>query len=234
MRLPDDSQGILICGRRGSGKTHEALHHLSQRSFDRIPWVCLDFKGDDLLSQIPVSAPYALGAPLPAEPGLYVARAAFEDHGRGGPVEDFLVAAVQRGNIGIFIDEGVAVGQYNKGLHLLLTAGRSKNCPLVMLTQSPFYIDPWAFRLCEFIQVFYMQQIDDQARIHQYISRDRLDFAQLRDIGPYHSAYWDVLADKLEFLQPCPALPAIYDRILTRLPRISDPPAPMPAVRARV
>ncbi len=224
----------MRAGPPGRANPHAPPHHLSQRSIGEIPWIALDFKGDDLVSAIPVTAPFRLGDPLPTEPGLYTARAQIEDHGKGGPVEDLFFAAVERGNVGIFIDEGVAVGQYNRGLHVLLTAGRSKRCPVIMGTQAPYYIDPWMLRLSEFIQIFYMQQTDDQERIHRFIDRKRLSFNNLRDMGLYHSAYYDVLADRLEYLQPAPPFQDVYDRILVRLPRIENPPAPAPSVRTRV
>jgi hypothetical protein len=229
VRLPLDSEGILIVGRRGSGKTMEALHHLSQRSIGEKPWIVIDFKGDDLVSKIPTSAPASLTDPPPHLPGLYVVRAEIADHRTGGAVNDYLQAIYEQGNTGVFIDEGLMLGQHNRGLRLMLTQGRSRGCPMILVTQRPFNIDTYAFSESEYIQVFFLQVEDDQDRVYSFFSRQMFSFEELREKGLYHSCIYDVRANVIEYLDPCPPFEAIYDRILTRLPLYVEPePPPIP------
>lgn len=221
--MPDDSQRILIVGRTGGGKSMEALHHLSQRSFHERPWIIIDFKGDFPVNAVPTSAPPATVHDAPPDsPGLYVARAEIDDQGQGGAVSDYLIAVYEQGNTGIMIDEGLMLGLHNRGLRMLLTQGRSRSCPLIILCQRPAYLDLYAFSESEYIQTFYLQLKDDQVKMNSFVPEDRLNFAELRARGLYHSAYYDVRADELENLSPCPEFQAIYDRILTRLPVYAD------------
>ena len=46
MQFPDDSHRHAIFGRTGTGKTVFGLWCLSQRSYDKIPWIIIDFKRD--------------------------------------------------------------------------------------------------------------------------------------------------------------------------------------------
>jgi hypothetical protein len=223
IRLPDDSQRLLICGRTGGGKTMEALHHLSQRSFDEKPWIVIDCKGDDLVSSIPVSAPASIYDDPPGDPGLYVVKAEIEDHDKGGPLTDYLRKIYQQGNTGVLIDEGGMVGQRNRGLRTILTLGRSRKVPLIILTQRPVNVDKYAFSESEYLQIFYIQIKDDQDIVHGYISEEQLDFNTLRNKGLYYSAWFDVRANELTYMQPCPPFNEIYDRILRRLPVYVDP-----------
>jgi hypothetical protein len=224
MRLPDDSERLVIAGHTGSGKTHEALHHLSQRSFDVMPWVLLDFKGDDLVASTPITEPADLSDGPPDEPGLYVVKCEHDDGEPGGRVETYLESCLDRGGIGLFVDEGLRLGQHNDGLRALLTQGRSKRCPLIFLTQRPLFVDTFALSESEYLQVFNLPHPDDRKRMGEFIPRDRLDFARLRQAGQYCSFWYDVRADRLDLLGPAPPLPAIVSRIFVRLPQIIDPP----------
>jgi hypothetical protein len=210
------------------------LHHLSQRSFDQRPWVVIDCKGDDLVSALPVSAPASLHDDPPTDPGLYVVKAEIEDHDRGGPLTDYLRKIYEQGNIGVMIDEGGMVGQRNRGLRMILTLGRSRSVPLIILTQRPVNVDKYAFSESEYLQIFYIQIKDDQQTVHGYISEEQLNFETLRKRGLYHSAWFDVRANELTYMEPCPSFTEIYDRILTRLPVYVDAePLPIPR-RVRV
>ena len=223
MRLPTDNERILIAGHTGSGKTHEALHHLSQRSFDSMPWIILDFKGDDLVAACPITAPADLDAPLPDEPGVYVVPCKAVDGEPGGRVQAYIESCLTRGDIGLFIDEGIRLGQHNPGLRALLTQGRSKRCPCIFLTQRPIYVDTFALSESEYLQVFPLPHPDDRKRMGEFIPRDRLDFDRLRQAGPHHSFLYDVRADELEILAPSPPLSEILNRMFIRLPHIIDP-----------
>jgi hypothetical protein len=224
VRLPNDSERVLIAGHTGSGKTHEALHHLSQRSFDVMPWVVLDFKGDDLVACMPISAPADLGDPPPAEPGLYVVACEWADGEPGGRVQTYLERCLDRGNVGVFVDEGLRLGQHNPGLRAALTTGRSKHVPLIFLTQRPCYVDTFALSESDYLQIFMLPHPDDRDRIGRFVPRDRLDFDRLRAAGEHHSFWYDVRADKLEILAPAPGMPMILNRIFTRLPIVVDAP----------
>jgi hypothetical protein len=224
VRLPDDSERALIAGHTGSGKTHEALHHLSQRSFDAMPWIILDFKGDDLVAAAPITAPASLDDMPPAEPGLYVVKCDHADGEPGGRVQRYIESCLDRGHVGLMVDEGLRLGQHNDGLRALLTQGRSKHCPLIFLTQRPLFVDTFALSESEYLQVFNLPHPDDRKRMQEFIPRDRLDFARLRAAGAHCSFWYDVRADDLLILAPAPALPVILNRIFTRLPVVIDQP----------
>jgi hypothetical protein len=224
----------LIAGRRGSGKTQEALDQFSQRSFDEIPWILLDFKGGDLVSKMPCTARPSIHDPVPSEPGVYVVSAEIEDHNRGGAVNNYLLQIFRRGNCGIVIDELGMVGQSSQGLRLILTQGRSKRVPFIFCCQRPFNIDIWALSESEFIQVFNLQFQSDRDRIHEYIPEEKLNFDDLRALGKHHSVLWHYDSDDVEFLKPCRTFPEIYDHVLTRLPKYEEIPQPDPGARIRV
>ena len=123
MKEPDNSQRAVICGRTGSGKTHEGLHQLSDRSFDVMPWICLDFKANDLLARLPVTGLATMDEPPPREPGLYVVRTIWADSKPGGRLDRYLDQVLTQGNTGLFIDEGQQIISQppNHGLRMVLT-----------------------------------------------------------------------------------------------------------------
>jgi hypothetical protein len=221
MRLPTDNERVLIAGHTGSGKTHEALHHLSQRSFDAMPWIILDFKGDDLVAAMPITAPASLGDGPPDEPGLYTVKCDYTDGEPGGRVQSYLESCLERGHVGVFVDEGLRLGQHNPGLRAMLTQGRSKFCPLIFLTQRPAFVDTFALSESEYLQNFMLPHPDDRERMQRYVPR--LDFDALRGHGEHFSYWYDVRADRLDILAPAPAMPEILHRLFTRLPIYVDP-----------
>jgi hypothetical protein len=217
VRLPADDERILILGRTGSGKTHEGLWQLSQRSFDEKPWIVFDGKGDDLASRIPVNGMLTMADPVPADPGLWAVRVTPDDVADQG--SDYLMAVCERRNTGVFIDEGLPWGQRNRGLRTLLSQGRSFGCPLILLSQRPANIEPYAYSESDFIQSFHFALPEDQERVHQWVPRNRLDFEQLRGEFAHYSYIYNVKKDELEWMEPAPPWEEIYGRILLRLPR---------------
>lgn len=234
MRLPTDTERIVITGHTGSGKTHEALHQLSQRSYDEKPWIIFDFKGDDIASQIPITAPLELGAPLPNDPGLYAVTCSWQDGEPGGKVDKLLHQICDHRRIGVFIDEGQRLGHRNSGLRTVLTQGRSFEVPLIFLCQRPVFVDTFAFSESEYLQIFFLPHPDDRDRIGEIVPPDKLDFDELRGAGLYHSQLYDVRRNTVTLLGPAPPFDEIYNRILTRLPVYEDAPQPLLPRRARV
>lgn len=220
MKLPDDSERHLIAGRTGSGKTTEGLHQFSQRSFDRIPWLLLDTKGNDLLARVPVTAPLSLADPLPIDPGVYVVRVGWEDAEPGGRLESYLMDVCDRGGIGTFVDEGQTLGHRHRGLRTLLTRGRSAGCPVIFLCQRPMEIDTFALSESEYLQFFELQHPDDYERVWRFMPKH---LADIENLPPYHSVIYQPRTKQVELLGPCPPFEVIRERIATRMPRYEEP-----------
>ena len=208
----------MITGRTGSGKSMEAIAQLSQRSFGERPWTVLDFKGDDLVSQLPITAPWTIHDAPPTEPGLYVVKFDLSHTGKGGAVDTYLRRVYAQGNHGTFLDEALWLGHHNTGLKMLLTQGRSRSCPLIIVTQRPVNIDVYAWSESEYIQCFHLQRPDDQDTMTRAFPRASIDFDRFPEYGPHHSLYYDVRRGTVELCAPCPDFPDLYDRILAQLP----------------
>lgn len=221
MRLPNDREAITIIGKRGSGKSHEGLWQLSQRSFDEMPWIVITFKDDDLMDAIPVNAIIQPTDAPPTDPGLYSMRAMPDDLESRGNVDRFLSRCLQQGHTGLFIDEGQMMGQHSRGLRLVLTQGRSPHVPVIFLTQRPVHVDTFALSEPDFYQFFLLTHPDDVDRVHRQCPV-RPDFDQLREYGPHHSFWYDTVTNKVELTGPAPPRQEVFDRILYRLPRFED------------
>ena len=73
-RLPGARDRCAIVGRTGSGKTHCALWLLSRQNYPSVPWVIVDYKRDDLISEIPGLREISVDGRIPRRPGVYAAR----------------------------------------------------------------------------------------------------------------------------------------------------------------
>jgi len=213
MRLPNDTQRHAIVGRTGSGKTQAALWALQKRNYDRMPWVVFDYKCDPLIDQIPGLNEIDLRDGPPRRPGLYVVRPRPEVDDI--PVDNFMWRMWGREHIGMYLDEGYMISRYNTAYRTLLTQGRSKHIPIITLSQAPAWISPFIFRESEFIQTFHLQTPQDQKRIAEFMPG-----VDAGSIERFHSYYWDVTDNRLDYLKPVPKLAEILDRFdCKRAPR---------------
>lgn len=222
MRIPDDSQRVLIVGMTGSGKTLAGLWHLSLRDLESMPWVIFDFKRDPTIAKIP-ALEISLGE-LPQEPGLYVVRPL---PGQDDDVEKFLWNVWQRGNIGLYIDEGYMLDKNSDALNAIYTQGRSKRIPVITLSQRPVGLSRFAFSEAEFFQTFFLNDERDRKTVQAFQPE------KVRERLPrFHSYYYDVGGDELSVLTPVPMLP----ELLKRFPVLDEPepePAPPEPLRLR-
>lgn len=199
MRLPDRSHRLAVIGRTGSGKTQAAAWFLSQMPIEHMPWVVLDYKGDALLNDIRARE-LPVGAPPPKKPGVYIV------HPLHGTDDDAITALMwgihKQGNTGLYLDEGYMIGDENPAFRALLTQGRSKNIPMITLSQRPYYMDRFAFSEADFYLVFNLNDRKDQQRVGEFLHRD-IDLRN--DIPKFHAHYHDVGENKHALLKPVPS-----------------------------
>lgn len=197
MRLPDDTQRLAIIGRTGTGKTQAGAWHLSRKTFDK-PWVILDYKGDKLLNNIKAKEMALSG--MPGKKGLHIVHPIAEKD--DDAVTDLLWRIWRKESIGVYLDEGYMVGQRNAAFRSLLTQGRSKNIPMIVLSQRPVWMDRFAFSEADFYQVFSLNDDSDVQRVGQFLHKG---IDQSLTLPKYHSWYHDVAEDDYCLLKPVPS-----------------------------
>lgn len=198
MRLPSDTHRLVIAGRTGSGKTRAGMWHLSKRDFSK-PWIILDYKRDDLISQSP-AVEIGVKDKLPNHGGLYVIRPNPTDEDNDA-IEIMLYRCWQRGNIGIYCDEGFMVPAQRpyKAMNMILTQGRSLRVPVITLTQRPVELSRFVFSEADFFQLFDMNDMRDRKTVGAFMPND----ASQR-LPEFHSWFYDVGKNDLVIMKPVP------------------------------
>ena len=207
IRLPNSRQRIAIVGRTGSGKTQAAAWHLSRQAIDKMPWVIFDYKRDDLLNAIPRAE--HIGLEVPIHPGVYITHPLPSQESQ---VENYLWKLWQKENVGVFVDEGYMIGD-NPAFNALLTQGRSKRIPMIVLSQRPVWMSRFVFSEADFYQVFHLNDKRDKKTIEAFVPADLS--SRLPD---YHSHYYDVGRNALHRFSPVPGEGEILQTFADKLP----------------
>lgn len=210
-RFPGPNDRTFITGRTGSGKTQAAAWHLSYADFHVKPWVILDWKGDKLLGQIERARVIEPGE-IPKHPGIYIARPTPDDE----RVEPMLMSIWERENMGLYIDEGYMISQRSAGLRSIVTQGRSKHIPVIVLSQQPVWVSSFAISEADFFQVFNLSNT-----MHHKVIRQFMPIEDFQPLEKYHSYYYDVAEDDLRVLAPVEDSELILDRFDRRLKKTS-------------
>lgn len=208
VRFPSDTQRHAIIGATGSGKTQAAEWHLSRRNFHQMPWVIYNWKGDESIDAIPGAFEIGLDE-VPGGPGVYIVKPLPHEEDE---VEAQMWKIWERGNTGMFIDEGYMIPRNQKAFRAILTQGRSKRIPMIVLSQRPTWIDRFVFTEAEFHQVFRLQHSDDIRAVQKFVP------ANLETRLPdYHSYYYDVGQNEMVKLGPVPPIEHIHATFARRL-----------------
>lgn len=198
--MPIGAERTQVVGRTGSGKTVAGLFHLSNQNFNSKPWVMVDTKGDELIRKISsIEGVRTIKMnEQPGRAGLY--RIQPLPH-QDSELENFLWKIWARGRVGIYMDEGYTV----RGSHAydaLLTQGRSKNIPLITLSQRPAWLSRFCFSEADYFQIFHLNVKDDRKRVQEMVPPDRFDLENR--LPEFHSAWYDVKKDRALTLSPVP------------------------------
>lgn len=197
-------------GQTGSGKTIAGLWHLSQRSYDRRPWLVLDFKGDEHIAEIPFTDELAPGK-VPKRAGLYVTRPIPEHDDEA--VEQTMWGIWRQERTGLFVDEGYMIPRRSSAFNALLTQGRSKQIPVITLSQRPVWMSRFVISEADFHQVFFLADSSDRDSVQRFIPHEMT----AEHLPRYHSFYYDVGEREFKGLKPVPKPDQIMERFHDRL-----------------
>lgn len=224
LKWPGPADRTAVVGRTGSGKTVAGVWHLSGKDFTNPqgqPWAVFNTKGDPLLNEIAAIEGVKNIAldKTPEEPGLYIYNTV---PGDADAINDALGRIWQRQNCGVYIDEGYMI-ENDDNLNALLTQGRSRNCPVIMLSQRPAWITKYMFSEADFVQLFNLQIQDDRKKIKQLVPVDK-DYS----LRKHHSYWYNVGDDILTPLGPVPPPDELVERIRAKF-SAKNAPEPLQA-----
>lgn len=214
IRLPGLTHRTAIVGRTGSGKTRFGMWLLSLSPFTTIPYVIVDhkregmFEGIDRIKQIGYSE-------IPKAPGLYLFQPDTREEDHDEKLDGWLLNALDRENVGLYIDEGYSIRQHSRALQTVLTQGRSKNVPVITLSQRPSKVSTFVFSEADFLAFFQLNREDDRKTAQSYAPKNRINLDT--PLPRFHSHWYDVAEDNVSAFGPVPDDQKILDDIDRRL-----------------
>lgn len=210
-RLPRNDERIAVIGKTGSGKTVLANWVLSLAPFDRQPYVIVDYKHDRLIAELDHIGVNELGLTdkLPKKPGVFVLRPKPTDI---EAVEAWMWKVWEQERIGLYFDEMYMVPDIG-ALKAILTQGRSKKIPAIMLSQRPVWMSRFMLSEADHYSVFKLQHPNDKKTVSGFLPPEII----LPTKQDYKSYWYNVKDDASFTLAPVPSEDEILDRFERRL-----------------
>lgn len=212
IHFPNDTQHHSLIGANGSGKTQAGMWFLSLRNYMSKPWIIYDFKYEELINEIEGTTEISVTEKIPNKPGLYIV------HPEPDQTDELDLQFRQiweQENVGVYIDEGYMVGANSRAFRSLLSQGRSKHIPMIILSQRPAWMDRFVFTESQFFSIFRLQHKDDIKSIQAFIPFDISE-----RLPEFWSYYYDVKANLLVKMEPVPDRDLIIDTFNSRLRRL--------------
>ncbi|MDE2020893.1 MAG: ATP-binding protein, partial [Patescibacteria group bacterium] len=214
-RLPRTDEHVAILGCTGSGKTTLASWILSRAPFDKMPYVCIDYKNDDLLASIERLEEISLNSRIPDHPGLYVVRPQPSDV---DDVEQWLWKVWSKGGTGLYVDEAYLLPD-KKAITNILAQGRSLRIPCIFASQRPVIVPRSVFTEASHIAVFRLNDRRDKKTVAEFTPDGMMTDGDGREkrLPDFHS-FWYNVKDHADFiLSPVPQADKIVETINDRL-----------------
>lgn len=214
-RWPHTDEHCAILGCTGSGKTTLAAHVLSVMPFDKMPYVAIDMKGDDLLGSISHLKEIGLHESIPSQPGLYVLRPLPSD---SEGIEAWLYKLWRKEQTGLYVDEAYLLPD-KVWMRNILAQGRSKRIPTICASQRPVDVQRSIFSEASHLAVFRLNDDDDKKRVRQFSPKGMLDTRLPEHHCTWYSPKWHSYDDPTPWfvLKPVPKPEEIAERINERL-----------------
>ena len=212
LRINGDGYRLTIIGDTGSGKTVAALYHLSRQDFS-IPWVVYDWKLDGSLNEIArakhVDTEFT---PAKRDRGIFIVHPRRRDF---SAVEQQLDRLYEREDVGIYFDEG-RMTEDSELTEDLITQGRSKGIPMIVLSQRPVDLTRYLWGNSEYVQYFPFGDDRDMDTAAKFMSGLKDKPALLPRFWSY---YYDKFSRALHTLKPVPEAKESLERIDSKLRR---------------
>lgn len=226
-RLPRDDEHTAVVGRNGSGKSQLGAWLLSKHNLKSRPWIVYDFKGEELFNSVERIRPIT-HREVPTEPGLYLLSLTPSEQDE---TESHMWKVWAQENIGVFVDEGYMIPQPHKGgaFRSLLTQGRSKRIPMIVLSQRPVAIDRFVFSEASHVAVFHLNDKRDTDIVSMFTPPGFSEWTPEGMTGPdgqilepgklprYHSRWYNIKDDEKYLLRPVPGSDIIVNDINSQL-----------------
>ncbi len=211
-RLPNSSSRVSISGSTGSGKTRFGIWLFGTCSDFKVrPHVIIDYKGDDLIQQIEGANEISLSDKV-KHAGLYIVRPKPNDE-----IEPFLEQIYERGNAGLFFDEGYMIDKFSPMFNAILTQGRSLKIPAMVLTQRPTFCSRFIFSEASYAAVFRFNDARDALTASAFVDKTSPVFDFRKRLPEFHCRWYDAAQDYSCVLKPVPDDQEILDIFASKL-----------------
>jgi hypothetical protein len=197
----------------GSGKSVFAAHMVSYAPLDRMPYILVDYKDEDLFNRVE-RARYLDFKDVPKEPGFYILKA--EPSKDDDKVNEFLYRQLKAEKRGLIYDEGFSIP--NKGaMETIYMQGRSKHVPVITLTQRPSWLTRYAFTENSYLCYFRLTDKEDQKTIKRWLPDDDPVWNFKKVLPKYWARWYDNQQNASFVLKPAPDAETILERFDDKL-----------------
>jgi len=212
---PEEGYHTAILGTTGSGKSTLGAHLISRSPFHLRPQFVIDYKHEEIFAKLQRIREIDVNDRLPNDPGLYVVRPRPDQQEE---VERWLERLWNKGNAGLYIDEGYLVPD-KAWLRNVLAQGRSLGITVITTSQRPVDVSRSVFTEATYVSVFRLNDRKDVQRVAEFTPPGMME----RRLPDFHSFWYSPKHHKADdpwpyvILSPVPGADAIVETIDSRL-----------------